>query len=470
MPNPYAAESVAKPDTRCAVAAVALGVGLVATTLVIAQLSQRFYYDVDFSGAPILAFTGLFVGASLLYLPMAWLIPRLPASRFALAAMLLIGLLMRALLFDSYPVLEIDYYRYLWDGAVLANGFNPYALSAAQVPGSELEVLALQAGPVFERINYRELSSIYPPLAQLLFALAHWLEPWQADGLRYLYLLADGIVLLLILSILKRLRLSPWWSCIYWWNPLLIILTYNGLHMDLLLLPLLMLALQSMIAQRPIAACSALALAAGIKLWPLLLLPFALRGLLRRRRQLALAVASVVAIASFVILPMLLFASADHSGLAAFTQHWQRNSALFAQIAGLLSLFGDDAQMHARLLVALILLLLPCYLLRREPADGSQLIRAITITIATLFLLSPVQLPWYCLWFLPLLCFYPHPALLLLGALMPIYFARFYFDFRGETVLFDHGIVWLQYLPPLALILLLPRDRQAAARPLSQHV
>ncbi len=62
------------------------------------------------------------------------MIPRLPVSRFLLAAMLLIGLLMRALLFDSYPVLEIDFYRYLWDGAVLANGFNPYALPPALMP------------------------------------------------------------------------------------------------------------------------------------------------------------------------------------------------------------------------------------------------------------------------------------------------------------------------------------------------
>ncbi|MCP4471975.1 MAG: DUF2029 domain-containing protein [Gammaproteobacteria bacterium] len=470
MPNACAAESAVKPGIRFAAAALALGAGLVAIAFVIALISQPFYYDVDFSRAPILAFTGLFVGAGTIYLPLAWLVPRLPISPYTLATMLLIGLLMRALLFGSYPVLEIDYYRYLWDGAVLANGFNPYALPPAQVPGSELESLAMQAGLVFERINYRELSSIYPPLAQLLFALAHWLEPWQADGLRYLYLLADGMALLLILSILRRLGLSPLWSCIYWWNPLLVILTYNGLHMDLLLLPLLMLALQSMIVQRPLVACGALTLAAGIKLWPLLLLPFALRGLLTRRRPLAMAIGSVVTIGSVGILPMLLFGSADHSGLAAFSQHWQRNSALFTQLVGLLSLYSDAAEIHARLLVALILVLLPCYLLRREPADASQLIRWITITIAALFLLSPVQLPWYCLWFLPWLCFYPQPALLLLCALMPIYFLRFYFDFRGEAALFDHGIVWLQYLPPLALLLLLPRNRRGATEPLPRHV
>jgi hypothetical protein len=433
-------------------------------------ISQRFHYDADFSRAPILGFTGLFSGAGLVYLALAWIIPRLQTTHVTLAAMLLAGLLMRALLFDSYPVLEIDYYRYLWDGAVLANGFNPYALPPAQVPGSELESLALRAGPVFERINYPYLSSIYPPLAQALFALAHWLDPWQASGLRQLYLAADIATLLLILTILKRLQRSPLWSAIYWLNPLLIVLTYNGLHMDLLLLPPLTLALLAMIGNRPFTACGALALAAGIKLWPLLLLPFALRGLLAQRRQLVLAIGIAAAVTSVAVLPMLLFGWSDHSGLAAFSRNWERNSALFSQLVTLLSLFGDNAQLHARLLVALILVLLPCYLLRREPADAPQLIRWITITVAALFLLSPVQLPWYCLWLLPLLCFYPQPALLLLCTLMPIYFLRFYFDIRGVAALFDHGVVWLQYLPPLALLLVSRRYRPDTRQALPRHV
>ncbi len=458
----------AKPAITTA-AALALGAILLALYVVIALLSQGFYYDVDFTRAPILLFTGLFVAAGIAYLLLAWLIPHLRPSRYLLPVLLLLGLAMRAVLFGSYPVLEIDFYRYLWDGAVLANGFNPYALPPAQVPGSELSTLALQAGMVFERINYRELSSIYPPLAQALFGLAHWIDPWQASGLRYLYLAADCTTLLLLVNMLRHLGRSPYWCLLYWWSPLLIVLTYNGLHMDILLLPLLVAALRLMIGQRAIAAGVVLTLAAGIKLWPLLLIPFALRRLLAHPRRLAYALAVIALAAGVTVLPMLIFGASDHSGLAAFGQHWERNSGLFPLLVQLLSIASDTPQLVARLLTALIVTLLLVFLLRREPDDASQLIRQITLVIVTLFVLSPVQLPWYCLWFLPLLCFYAQPALLLLVALMPIYFLRFHFALRGEADYFDQAIVWLQYLPPLLLWWWLQKRHPFAASPV-QHV
>ncbi len=81
MPNTHAAAVVAKNEARFVTAMLAIGAGLVAITFVIAALSQRFYYDVDFSRAPILEFPGLFVGAGIIYLLLAWLIPRLPATR-----------------------------------------------------------------------------------------------------------------------------------------------------------------------------------------------------------------------------------------------------------------------------------------------------------------------------------------------------------------------------------------------------
>ncbi|MCP5063626.1 MAG: hypothetical protein GY936_14360 [Ignavibacteriae bacterium] len=37
-----------------------------------------------------------------------------------------IGLVARILLVPTVPILEDDFNRYLWDGAVTANGFNPY--------------------------------------------------------------------------------------------------------------------------------------------------------------------------------------------------------------------------------------------------------------------------------------------------------------------------------------------------------
>ena len=474
MPTGYAPESAANSGRRIWPLAnrgfVTLGFCLAGIEFLIAKLGERFFYEVDFARAPIVFYVGLLLVAGLVYLPLRWLIPRLASSGYLLVTLILIGLLARLLLFGSNPILEIDYYRYLWDGAVVANGFSPYALPPAAVADSDLSMLAIQAGAVFERINYRELSSIYPPLAQALFALAHWLDAWQLDGLRWLLLIADLSTLYLILKILRRLNHSPYWACLYWWNPLLVTLTYNALHMDALLLPLLMAALWLLIRQKSVAACGVLTLAAGIKLWPLLLLPFALRNLLDNPRQLIAASGVIVAVAGVSIAPMLILWPGDHSGLAAFSQQWERNSALFPQLVNLLSMVSASPGLHARLLVAVAVTLLVFYLLRDPVSEPPLLIRHITITIAALFFLSPVQLPWYCLWLLPFLCFYPHPALLLLTTLMPIYFLRFHFDFRGQAEIFDQWIVWIQYLPPLLLIITHGRYRLAFTSRVPRHV
>jgi len=72
------------------------------------------------------------------------------------------------------PILEDDYYRYLWDGAVTANALNPYAYSPQQVlKGTDIPVeltqLAEESGEVIHSINHPEIRTIYPPIAQAFF-------------------------------------------------------------------------------------------------------------------------------------------------------------------------------------------------------------------------------------------------------------------------------------------------------------
>ena len=55
----------------------------------------------------------------------------------------------------------------------------------------------------------------------------------------------------------------------------------------------------------------------------------------------------------------------------------------------------------------------------------------------------------------------PRASLLLLSATLALYELRFYFDARGMAEVFDHGIVWLEYVP---VWLLLVREAIADAR------
>ena len=68
------------------------------------------------------------------------------------------GLLMRVLLLWSTPALEDDFYRYLWDGGVTANGYSPYNVPPAAAEAEQLPKpfrdLADDAGHIRDRINH----------------------------------------------------------------------------------------------------------------------------------------------------------------------------------------------------------------------------------------------------------------------------------------------------------------------------
>jgi hypothetical protein len=75
-------------------------------------------------------------------------------------------------------VLESDFYRYLWDGHVLAQGINPY-LYAPHDP-------ALDGVDTLYRvyIGWAQFRTIYPPVAQYLFALSSLVAPGSLLALK----------------------------------------------------------------------------------------------------------------------------------------------------------------------------------------------------------------------------------------------------------------------------------------------
>ena len=62
-------------------------------------------------------------------------------------------------------ILTGDFARYLWEGKVLRKGFSPYLHS----PNSSF--LEVFRDSNWYSIEYKNLSAIYPPIAELAFAL-----------------------------------------------------------------------------------------------------------------------------------------------------------------------------------------------------------------------------------------------------------------------------------------------------------
>ncbi len=73
-------------------------------------------------------------------------------------------------------------------------------------------------------------------------------------------------------------------------------------------------------------------------------------------------------------------------------------------------------------------------------------LRDIFIIMALVFLLSPVQNPWYLCWVLPFLCIFPWRSWILLTGLVGLYYLEFYFDYQDMRQ-YISWIPWFEYLP-----------------------
>jgi hypothetical protein len=166
------------------------------------------------------------------------------------AALLLIiagGLAMRLVWFGATPPMEDDYYRYLWDGAVTASGGDPYAVApkdvaAAGLSDRRLQSLADASGAILQNVNFPDLRTIYPGTAQVVFAAAYLIAPFQIDGLRAVFLVADGAAVLALAVLLSRLGHPPWLIALYWLNPMVVYTGIGRVHADVVMVPAHLLA------------------------------------------------------------------------------------------------------------------------------------------------------------------------------------------------------------------------------------
>jgi hypothetical protein len=367
----------------------------------------------------------------------------------------------------STPILEDDYWRYFWDGAVTANGLNPYQEApqtfidgldgtAPQVPG--FERLAREGHATLLRVNHPSLRTIYPPLAQAAFAAAHAISPWNLTAWRIVLLLCDLATMALLLRVLRLLNLPSGWSSVYWLNPLLINTGFNAVHMDLLVFPFVLASLLLALHRKYEWGVCVLACAAGVKVWPVLLIPFLLRPLVPSPRRLLLSIGAAISILMFLAWPILLSGLDPASGFTTYARRWEMNDAAFmallAAIRWVSAQTGADAfaPLIARLLTAALVIVWVIRLAWRPALDGRALVRRMLSAVAALFLLSPTQFPWYSLWILPLLAIQPRLSLSLFTVLLPLYHLRFYFVERDLAAVFDFGVVWAEYLPVWILL------------------
>lgn len=436
------------------------GVALVASQVALIWLTRDLTHATATTIASVVPLAlGLAVPTALLLL-MAPRLGRVPPSRATLVVVFLSGLALRAIWLGSPAPLEDDFQRYLWDGAVTAHGLNPYAHAPERFLSSDgiplgYEAIAMAGRGTIESINFPDLRTIYPSTAQLAFALGYVIAPFKIDGLRLVFLTAEIATFLLLLAALAEIRASPLWSALYWWNPTVSFVLVGLAHVDALVPPFVLGAILLASRDRIGAAVALLGVAAGVKIWPMLLVPLVLARIRKEPARLAATGVLLAAVVAFAVGPVALAALQPNSGLTEYATSWANNNAFFAWAAYVLEetvegMTGDDtAAPLLRAASALAGVITAMIVAVRAGTNAADLMRGGMIIAGTVFYLSPAQFPWYAVWFLPLAAILRSWPLLLASATLPTYYLFFPLWSTEHEDTLVYGAAFLHSVPVL---------------------
>jgi alpha-1,6-mannosyltransferase len=296
------------------------------------------------------------------------------------------------------PVLyDNDIYRYHWDGRVLASDRNPYCYAPDD------HRLAGLRDEAWERVQYKWVKTIYPPLTEALSAATSfvWASPQR---IRVLAAAFDLATLVPILLILGRLGLSRSLVLIYAWNPLPIKEFANSGHLDSVAILFVTWSLYALLLSRPVPSGVLWGLGFLGKTWSALLFPL----YLQRRR--AVGFVAFVAVVAAGVLPFVGAGRDLFAGSLAYARDWEFNSGLFALEKAAMARLGLGGVQAAKGLNAVLWLVVAAAVARSRQSDGAELLRRAGLLIGLALVLSAVCNPWYVCWLLPILCVHRSPA------------------------------------------------------------
>ena len=196
--------------------------------------------------------------------------------------LLVFGILFRLIFLVAEPNLSQDFYRFIWDGELVSNFINPYL----NVPNTLIEQSDLVIANAQElhdgmgSLSARHFSN-YPPLNQLIFALAALLGGKTILGsamvMRASIILADIGILFFGRKLLKNINQSPHLIFWYFLNPLVIIELTGNLHFEGVMLFFFVWAFYLLSVHKWQWAAVVYACSISVKLVPLLFLPLFLK-------------------------------------------------------------------------------------------------------------------------------------------------------------------------------------------------
>jgi len=311
------------------------------------------------------------------------------------------AIIFRCVLIYMEPGLSDDYFRFIWDGRLLAQGENPYMAvpssymlnAAAQVPGLTEDL--------FSKLNSPDYYSVYPPISQFIFGLSALLFPDDVMGsivvMRVFIIAAEVAAIFLLVELLKHFTLPARAALIYALNPLVIIELTGNLHFEAIMICFLLFATLLLVRGKYLLAAPFFAVAVGVKLIPLIFVVFLVWRL--GIKKVALFVTFVGATIAVLFLP---FAEPElignfFSSLDLYFRKFEFNASIYYVVRWVgFQVTGYNIIQWAGMWLSVAAILVIIFLAIHERRETwAALPKAMLLALTCYFLFATTVHPWY---------------------------------------------------------------------------
>ena len=380
---------------------------------VIISLALYFLFAYDIERTNFLQLTSLYLT---LFIPFLYFIKN---EKLNFPFLVGIAILFRLVFLFAIPNLSQDFYRFIWDGRMILEGFNPYIslpetfIQQRNFPINQAADLYNGMGP----LNGSHYTN-YPPINQLNFLIAALFSNSSIFGavivLRLQIVLADIGIIYFGKKILEKLNLPVHNIFLYVLNPFIVIELTGNLHFEAVMLFFLIWSIYLLLQKQWIWAAVILGLSVSVKLIPLLFLPlfyqwFTLRQAQGKHNESSFSLIGfgkfclfglIIVLTNIVLfLPFLsseLINSYTNS-VGLWFRNFEFNASLYylAREIGYLFRGWNEIAIIGKILPAIAVVFLVAISFFRKNKSPQQLITALLLGLTFYYFTTTTMHPWY---------------------------------------------------------------------------
>jgi alpha-1,6-mannosyltransferase len=294
---------------------------------------------------------------------------------------ILFGILFRITLIPSEPTTSPDVYRYIWEGKVVYNGFNPYQYSP------DAEQLKDLRNDVYTKVTYKNIPSVYPPVAQLVFLLSYTVTGDSPIGLKLIYLLCEIITMIFILKLLHLKKINLNYIILYAWLPLTLMEYFVNVHVDIVGIMFLVLFLYYLEKGNLLASVFTFTFSFLTKLYPVFLIPL----LVKRLRSQGFFYFILIFLFTSILFyfPFINGSLSITDALFNYMNKWEFNASVYYLLTAVIP--GRET---ARLICGILLFISIGYI----ATYYKEFVKGVFGVLLVIIIFSPVLYPWYLGW------------------------------------------------------------------------